>query len=104
MYLFSEGAVHAGVKAATCIPMNDLLSGPLGTPVNLVIGALGGLIPTLILIVLVVLLVIGLVKTLASKDSSAHYKTILLVIGLPLVVILAVIVSRVVLTALNSSC
>lgn len=62
----SEGIVYAG----KCIPMNDTLAAPLGTPLGDFIGGFWGLTPWVVGAMLVALALAGIFSALTDKASK----------------------------------
>jgi hypothetical protein len=84
------------LPSVTCVPTNDLLTGPFSGPLNSLTGALGGLMQLLVILV-IVLAVVLIIATALFRNSSARYmQAIALVVGafvgLPLLISIVVVI------------
>jgi len=103
MELAIPQAVGPHYVAAACIPSNNLLSGPLKSPFDTLIGAMGGLIPILVLGGLVVVMIFAII-TIRTDKASQHLKSAAMIAVVPLAVIIAILLFGVLYNALNNSC
>ena len=73
----ADGMVYAG----KCIPTNDTLAEPLGTPLSNFIGSFWGITPYVIVAMLVVLAIAGIVSSLTDK-AAKFFKGMMWVAGI----------------------
>lgn len=99
-----KNAVVWQVLAGDCLPSNDGLSGKLSGPLNTLVGAFGGLIPTLVGVGLVILTLLGVFYAMMRKDVSMIYKSIVVIVTLPFVAVLAALIYQALWGPSNSGC
>ena len=89
---------------AECIPTNDKFRGPVGPAVKDMAGAVGGLIPLVVLVCVVLLALTGIIAVARKRDMSVVIQAIAAVIAIPFVAALAMIIFTAMWTAVNSAC
>jgi hypothetical protein len=84
-------ALPSLMPAATCVPTNNLLSGPLGTVLDKMSGGVGGLllpIGGMILLVAAIAFIATVLSNKASKFLAAIVRVVAVILGVPLVILI----------------
>lgn len=107
MYTAHTGLVEAAapsmVPAATCIPTNTLLIGPLNGIIVQIEGALGGFLFGIVTVIIIFCAVM-LVLTVLSKKAQGYLRAMAAVALVPFAVIILLIVYNALIGGFNSAC
>jgi Trk-type K+ transport system membrane component len=92
-------------KTEACIPINDLFTGPLSAPFNLLVGGVGGItIKVIVVAVLIFLLVKSLFSIMRSRDAKQDIAAMPIVLFAIAATILIIMLVNTVFNALNNAC
>ena len=96
-------SLPSALPAATCVPTNDLLYGPLGPIIKQLAGGVGGLLlPTIVMMLLLAAVLI--VATILTKKSSIFMKAVGTLVGVALGVPLLILIVAAIYTLINNAC
>jgi hypothetical protein len=100
----NEAVAPSIVKAALCIPTNDLFTNILAQPLGLVTGGLGGLLDWLVVLVVVILAVFAIVRIVRAKRAHEDIGAIVWVMIVPLAAVLAIAIYRGAMATVGNMC
>lgn len=93
------------LRTEACIPINDLFTGPLSEPFNLLVGGVGGItIKIVVVAVLIFLLVKSLISIVQSKNAKQDIAAMPVVLFAIAATILVIMLVNTVFQALNNAC